>query len=328
MMMGDVKLTPIAAESLGVRSFSFFVETPDVKILVDPGVSLGRRFSRPPHLKEYQALKKFRSKLVDYAKKADVLTVSHYHFDHFTPIGLTDYVWTWNCPELSCELYDDKELLVKDAERNINFNQRRRGAIFLKHAARLASKVEYADGRRFEYGATKLTFSPPVPHGEDGTALGWVLMLMVRRGDECVAFSSDVQGPVSMVALSLLLSWAPGTLALGGPPLYLAKARLSSNVAESAIENMIRLARVCNTLIIDHHVLRDEGWRAYLTAVFSEAERKAHQVLTAAEYLGNNVNPLEFYRKALWEEEPPPEEFVKWCKMPYEKRKLTPPPVD
>ncbi len=35
-----MKITPLAFDSFGTRSMSTFVETKDVKILIDPGVAL------------------------------------------------------------------------------------------------------------------------------------------------------------------------------------------------------------------------------------------------------------------------------------------------
>ncbi len=62
-----------------------FVKTPDIGILVDAGLSLGPRFGKLPHPKEYKMLLKRRKLLRDFAKKSDLITISHYHFDHFTP---------------------------------------------------------------------------------------------------------------------------------------------------------------------------------------------------------------------------------------------------
>ncbi|RLE50197.1 MAG: hypothetical protein DRJ31_02280 [Candidatus Methanomethylicota archaeon] len=326
--MEYIRLTPIAAESLGVRSLSFYVETPDVNVVVDPGVSLGKRFSRPPHVEEYRALKRLRERLNYFVEKADVLTISHYHFDHFTPIGILDYVWTWNEPSVAQELYRGKVILAKDAKNNINYNQRRRGSIFVKNVENLVKKLEFADGKCFEFGKTKLIFSCPVPHGEDGTRLGWVLMLLIEHADERVVFTSDVQGPVSSSALEQIIKWKPQVVVLGGPPTYLSDVKSSQSSIQQAFKNMELLAEVCDVLIVDHHLLRDENWSSFLSAVYDKAESSSHCVLTVAEYLGVDNSPLECRRKSLWSESPPPEDFVKWCRMPYGKRKSTPPPID
>ncbi len=46
----NLRATPIAFESLGVRSMAIFVETDDLKILIDPSVALGpKRYGLPLH---------------------------------------------------------------------------------------------------------------------------------------------------------------------------------------------------------------------------------------------------------------------------------------
>ena len=86
---------PLAAESLGVRSMCTYIQTPDIKILVDPGVSLGPRSGLFPHPREYVCLKKCRENIARYSDEADVVTISHYPFDHCTPT-FTDYVWNFS----------------------------------------------------------------------------------------------------------------------------------------------------------------------------------------------------------------------------------------
>ncbi len=50
MGRGSMKITPLAADSLGARSMVTFVETRDVSVLIDPSVRLGpRRYELPPH---------------------------------------------------------------------------------------------------------------------------------------------------------------------------------------------------------------------------------------------------------------------------------------
>ena len=61
-------------------------ETPDVKVLLDAGISLcPYRFSLPPHPIEFQTIAKLRGRIAEAADTAEVVTISHYHFDHHTP---------------------------------------------------------------------------------------------------------------------------------------------------------------------------------------------------------------------------------------------------
>ena len=89
---GDIRVLPLAFESFGVRSMATLVETDDAKIIIDPGSALGPRFHLSPHELEYVALACSRRTIIEASRKADALTISHYHFDHYLP-GFED--WTW-----------------------------------------------------------------------------------------------------------------------------------------------------------------------------------------------------------------------------------------
>ena len=81
-----MEILPVGEESLGVRSMCLYVETRDVRILFDAGVSLApRRFGLPPHTRELERARSVRGEIVRLAQQADIITVSHYHRDHFTP---------------------------------------------------------------------------------------------------------------------------------------------------------------------------------------------------------------------------------------------------
>ncbi len=324
--MSTIGVTPIGFESLGVRSMCTFVETPDVRILIDAGVALGPRFRKLPHPREYQARKECRARIREYAGKADVIVVSHYHNDHHTP-NYTETVWVGSSAEESEAIYRDKVVLVKDIRNAINFNQRRRGWMFQRFVKRIGSKCEVADDRSFEYGATKVKISQPVPHGEDETELGWVLMTTIESGGEKVLHASDVQGPMSKVTTRLILKEKPDILILGGPPLYLEGVRVGKASIRKGLENASRIAEKVPKVIFEHHVLRSEAWKDDAKTVLEAGAKAGHEIVTAAEYLREPVRLLESKRERLYEEEPPPEEFVKWTELPREKRRQQPPPV-
>jgi hypothetical protein len=52
-----------------------------------------------------------------------------------------------------------------------------------------------------------------------------------------------------------------------------------------------------------------------------------HEVVTAAEFSGEQPMLLESIRERLYEEEPPSEEFMKWTQLNHEKRRQQAPPV-
>jgi len=323
--MKDIKITPIAFESLGVRSMCTLVETPEVKVLIDPGVALGPRFGVLPHPQEYEARYRCRARIRETAKKVDLMVISHYHNDHYTP-SFTDTVWVGSSAEESREIFQDKTVLLKDIRSMINFSQRHRGWIFQKTSEDYVKKFEVADGRTFQFGETELKFSEPVFHGEENSDLGWVLMLTVRRSEDKVIYASDVQGPISDKTAKIILNENPQLLIMGGPPLYLADFKIDTAVVSHGIENFMRLVEPIPSSILEHHLLRAENWREFANPVFEAARRLNHKVTTGAEFAGLENNLLEYKRRRLYDEQPPSDEFLRWTKIPKEKQRVTPPP--
>jgi predicted metallo-beta-lactamase superfamily hydrolase len=111
-----MKVIPISSDSLGVRSMATYVETRDCKIFIDPSAALGpSRYGLPPHEIELDALYKTKERIADIAEKCDILTISHYHYDHYDPEE---------------EFYQGKKVFAKDISKNINNSQLERGREF------------------------------------------------------------------------------------------------------------------------------------------------------------------------------------------------------
>src|SRR5437899_13003562 len=80
----SVRVIPLAAESLGVRSMATYVEAGDLGILIDPGATLApARWGLPPADAEWPALRRANDRISAYAARARPLLVSHYHDPHF-----------------------------------------------------------------------------------------------------------------------------------------------------------------------------------------------------------------------------------------------------
>ena len=324
--MSLIKIIPVAEESFGVRSMCFYIETPDIKLLVDAGLSLApRRFGYPPHPLEFKAVKLLREKVIQYAKSSSVIFVSHYHYDHITPNFSSWYEWIRE--DTYKEIYREKVLLIKDPKNKINPSQLRRAHAFLRSVKDLAKEIKIADSSKFVFGNTIIEVSEPVPHGSEGTRLGYVLMLKVQYEDESVVYTSDVEGPMAEKTLSLILDYSPTTLIVGGPPLYLARVKVPEGDVNKGIASLKLLALSVPEIILCHHTLRASDWRERMRPVIETAEAMGHNVLTAAEYLGLRENLLEANRKILYEEKPPSEEFLRWIKLPKEKRVNLEPPL-
>jgi len=325
-MLSKIRVVPLAEESFGVRSMCTYVETPDVRVLLDAGVSLGpNRFGFPPHPKEYEALAECRKKVAEAADKADVVTISHYHFDHHTP-SYIDWCFNWSSEETARQIYEGKLVLAKNYREKINFSQRRRGWVFAKTGGKHAEKLEYADGKTFKFGQTELKFSDPVFHGPEGSELGWLLMTTIEHEDERFLFASDVQGPMHTPTLPEILIQRPHLVIVGGPPTYLTGLVKQDDV-QTGMLNLEDLVKEVSTTVLEHHLLREEKWRELSQPIFDSASKEEHLVVTAAEFLKKENNLLEARRRLLFETEPPSPDFEKWMKMPLEKRKLVKPPV-
>jgi len=326
-MLKKIRVVPLAAESFGVRSMCTYVETSDVKVLLDAGASLGpSRFGFPPHPREYEAMTECRERILKAAEEVDVVTVSHYHFDHHTP-SFIDWFCNWSSAETARQIYAGKLALAKDYRAMINFSQRRRGWMFKKTSGKHAERLEVADGTTFKFGETRVKFSEPVFHGAENTPLGWILMTTIKHGNERMLFAPDVQGPMCDHTLKLILGEKPQLIIIGGPPLYLAGFKVSEDHIQRGMQNLETLVKNVPLTIMEHHILRDERWRELSQPIFDVASKAGHVVFTAAEFAEKENNLLEFRRKLLFKTEPPSPEFKKWMKLPLSERKLVRPPI-
>jgi predicted metallo-beta-lactamase superfamily hydrolase len=303
-----------------------YVETDDVSLLIDPGVSLGHRFRLLPHPEEYRKRDELRGELNKYAEASDLIIISHYHYDHYTP-AFTEHALIGSTPEYAEKVYKGKIMLVKDFRSQINHSQRRRGWLANRVFSKLADRVEVADNNEYRFGGTRIFFSEPVPHGEEKSGLGWVLMTTVKDDDTSFLFASDVQGPMSSGTVDVILTINPDVLFIGGPPLYLKDFHVTAKSLTKARLNLQKLGEKIPAVVVDHHLLRDPGWMGYLNPVYKTSIKSNGQVLTMAEYAGLSNTPLEYRRAELYEDSPPPEDFIAWSKKPREHRRFEPPPL-
>lgn len=328
-MLRHIRVVPLAAESLGVRSMCTFVETSDVRVLLDAGVSLcPNRFGLPPHPMEFEAIIRVRSDIAEAAEKAEVVTLSHYHFDHHTP-SFEDWLCNWTAlDETAGQIYEEKIVLMKNPKEKINFSQRQRAWIFQKTGGRYAEKLEVADGKTFKFGKdTKIKFSEPVFHGPENSALGWVLMVTVECQGEKFMFAPDIQGPMCTQTFEIIRSERPRLLMMGGPPTYLSKFKVEENQILLGIKNLAKIMEVVPYVILEHHVLRDENWRDKISEVFKAAKEFGCKIFTAAEFLGRENQFFEALRKKFFIEYPPSREFEVWMRKSMKEKKQFKPPI-
>jgi predicted metallo-beta-lactamase superfamily hydrolase len=327
-MLERIKVTPLAAESFGVRSMCTLVETPDVKVLLDAGVSLApNRFGLPPHPQEFQAIIRLRKRIAEAADKAEVVTISHYHFDHHTP-SYEDWLVNWTeSQETARQIYEGKRVFVKNPRDKINPSQRHRAWLFQKTGGKHAKTLETADDKSFVFGkGTVLRFSEPVTHGPEDAMLGWVIMAEIEFDGAKFMFAPDVQGPMSNRTLELIQAAMPQVIMVGGPPFYLGSFRVNEAQLQLGLKNLLNIVETVPITILEHHGLRDESWLQRTKQVYEAARKAGHRVMTAAEFAGEKNVFLESRRKQLYVEAPPSKEFEQWIRLDaMEKSKQKPP---
>src|SRR5207244_4289795 len=145
-----MKIIPLAADSLGVRSMATYVQVGSTGILIDPGVTLApTRFNLPPSALEWDAFRRATDRIAGYAARAAFVFVSHYHEDHFGS---------------DPSLYAGRRVLVKDPRRMVaGLQAKRASALWKMIAAR--GRPESADGLDHRELEFSLTVSAPLPHG-------------------------------------------------------------------------------------------------------------------------------------------------------------------
>src|SRR6266511_1578336 len=126
-----MRVMPLAADSLGVRSMATYVEAGELRLLLDPGATLSpNRYGLPPTPEEEEALQRSLDRIDGYARRATLITVSHYHGDHYRS---------------GVELYAGRPIWAKDPRRMLDAPPAGRGPAFWRDLA--APGPESAEGR-------------------------------------------------------------------------------------------------------------------------------------------------------------------------------------
>lgn len=285
-----MKITPLASDSFSTRSIATFVETKGCNIIIDPGISIAPiRYGLEPHPIEIKELMAGWERIKKHAKQADVFTLTHYHFDHHNP----DEPGLW----------EGKKAFVKHPTENINLSQKGRAAEFLPKIQGIA-EVEYCDGKSYEFGKTKITFSEAVPHGP-ATRLGYVTEVMIEEGSECFIHTSDIEGPCLKEHTDFILKGNPTVLFVDGPLSYI-MYRYGTKAMQNSILNLQKIIKETDVkrIAIDHHFLRDLKWKERIAPVIETAERKGVEFGTAADFIGKKNELLEANRKELFKMHP------------------------
>ena len=134
--MKYITFAPVWFDSLGAKSSCVLVKTPDVSILIDPGIA-AMQPSFPASRARKMLWKERGARAIRKASKlAKVVIITHYHYDHFFPRDM--------------QLYRGKILLAKNPNCYINDSQRKRAVEFYTRISQT-------------YGEKISLFEPPSP---------------------------------------------------------------------------------------------------------------------------------------------------------------------
>ena len=124
LVAGSIAVRLLWSDSVAAKSMSVFVETPDVRLLIDPGAS-GMQPSFPLGETERDLFKEAALDEIEaWAATSDVVVITHYHHDHYVD------------PNERPSIYAGKRLLVKDPNQWINRSQWGRARRFWEDLAK------------------------------------------------------------------------------------------------------------------------------------------------------------------------------------------------
>jgi len=284
-----VEIKIIGAESLGVRCLCCVVETKDRKIVIDPGVALGyRRHGLLPHPVQVVVAERVKVAIEKALENATDVVISHYHGEHHPMVDANPYQLS---AERVAESLRHPALWTKGTQGLSHTQIQRVQALAQKINRTLPASEGLNDGC--------LSFSPPVPHGEQGRG-GMVMMTRIEEGSEVFVHASDIQ-MLSDEALEQMVVWRPTVVLASGPPFYLLS--LTPEKRESALRRTLDLAREVDTLILDHHLMRSKGgerWLDWVSSMRASKDPCRHRkIVCAADFMGRPRNLLEAER-VLW----------------------------
>ena len=284
-----MEINILGAESLGVRGLCCFIKTRQKKILIDPGIALGyMRYKLLPHPVQVAVDERIQQKIIHAWKKATDVVISHFHGDHVPLENANPY--QLDIRKLS-GLNENIRIWTKERCHFSPTEEKRANSFPLI----LRTDLIAGEGKK----SGGVSFSSAVPHGQAHNNLETVMMTRIEE-DKVFVHASDIQ-LLDDAAVSRILAWEPDMVLVGGPPLYL--SRLSDELVRKAWENAVRLSVASETLILDHHIMRNhEGidWLDRLT------DRTGKPVLCAADFMGTPRLMLEADRRLLYEKFPVP----------------------
>jgi hypothetical protein len=129
--MKHIGFKPIWFDSLGAKSSCTLVKTPDTTVLIDPGIAVMQPSFPASWAKKFYWMKLGKRAIKKSVKKAKIIVISHYHYDHYFPEDM--------------DVYKNKLLLTKSPNEYINDSQRGRAEDFFENICEAFGNVKLKD---------------------------------------------------------------------------------------------------------------------------------------------------------------------------------------
>jgi len=256
------------------------------KILIDPGIALGyMRYKLLPHPLQVAVDEKIQKKITKAWAEATDIVISHFHGDHIPLVEANPY--QLNIEKIA-DLNPKAKIWAKLSHLSPTENKR-------VESLSLALNKNLIPAEEKEQKV--FHFSKAVPHGRADNNSETVMMTKIEE-DFVFVHASDIQ-LLNNESISQIESWKPDIVLASGPPLYL--FRLSKDQIREAWRNALRLSENVDTLILDHHLLRDDNGVKWLRKLSLKANTN---ILCGADFMNKPRMFLEAWRKALYKQMP------------------------
>jgi predicted metallo-beta-lactamase superfamily hydrolase len=149
-MKKHLEFQPLWFDSMGAKSTSTLVKTPDITIVIDPGVAIMQPSFPASSEQKAEWLAIAENRIKEACEKADIITISHYHYDHYFPDDFN--------------VYRGKTVYAKNPNEYINNNQRERGEKFFND---IFKEFEIDEKEKFLTKQKKTEYRDPlydIPH--------------------------------------------------------------------------------------------------------------------------------------------------------------------
>ena len=277
-------IVPICFDSFGVRSQATLIRT-NINILIDPSAALApRRYGLKPSEIERKALEFYLTKIFEFIKLADLIFITHYHWDH-----VLHY-------KRNYEIFKGKTIILKDYKK-MHKSAKKRGKIVEEKLKDLA-KIEFVDNGIKEFDNCYIEIRE-FWHGEENSKLGKVNTIFIEYKNYSILYFSD---NFLLDSLNYAIEKSPKFAILDGFPTIFLNKKYSLETFLKFKENVKKFIEKTNVkqIILDHHIVRDLNYKEKIEDLIEFSNSLGTKICTAAEFIGLKNLFLEALRKYIY----------------------------